>query len=229
MSTTAPQENPIPDPRLRLIELMARLALRDGIALFELVDEFGNQLRHTVRRGLEKLKVQAHPDLIEELVMEAALVVQQTARGWSPDGGAYPWNWAERRIYARISAYIGQHHDSLDPATNHDAPAAPLAGRRDDTEDEWTTLAAMANRRPELQLLELALTTATTVAERALLLSYEALKADGDPSPANTLGTELAMAPATVRQRVRRTKVKVNNLVQSDERFAAIRALPLLR
>lgn len=226
---TATQETPIADVRLRLVELMARLALRDGIALLELCDEFGNQLRHTVRRGLERLKVAPRPELVDELVMEAALIVQQTARGWDLDGGAKPWVWAERRIFARISAYIGQHHDELDLGAGTDTEAAPVLRDRSDVEDEWTTLEALASRRPELQLLEAALTTAATMADRALLLSYEALKVDGDPSPANTLGAELGMAPATVRQRVRRTKVRVNNLVQSDERFTPIRDLPILR
>ena len=90
-------------------------------------------------------------------------------------------------------------------------------------------LRTLAAERPELALLEDALLEATTERERIILLAYEALKADGDPSPANTLAVELELTSANIRQIVRRTKVKVRKLVDTDDRFAPVRDLPILR
>src|SRR5687768_17261167 len=109
----ARRDPPETDTFTRLIEIMARLAVGDGVAIDHLVTEFATQLRAAVRRGLRILHVVPDAELVEELVMEAALVVAEVAPGWSPEGGARPWVWAERRINARISAYIGQHHDDL--------------------------------------------------------------------------------------------------------------------
>ena len=217
------------DRHARLAGIMARLATGDGLALFDLLVEFAGPLRAAVRRSLDRLQFIADVDLTDELVMETALVVQAVAPSWSPEGGALPWVWAEARVHARISAYLGQHHDDLDNEASAAIPDRPLVSNRDDGEDEWATLRMLAAEHPELALLEEALMTAATTREQLVLLPYEALKADGDPSPARTLAVELDLSPDNVRQIVRRAKVKVRKLVDTDDRYASIRDLPILR
>src|SRR4051794_11879539 len=95
--------HPSSAPNPHLVALMVRLATGDGVALYELWRDFAGPLRGAVLRGLRRLHVVPEPDLVEELVMEVALVVQTVAPGWSPEGGALPWVWAEPRINARIS------------------------------------------------------------------------------------------------------------------------------
>ena len=65
--------------------------------------------------------------------------------------------------------------------------------------------------------------------DRTVLLAYDALKSDGDPSPSHALAVELGLSPANVRQIARRTKVKVHDVVRNDERYADIADLPILR
>ena len=223
------KEDPSRDRQIRLAGIMARLAKGDGVALMELLVEFAQPLRAAVRRSLDRLQYVADAELAEELVMETALVVEQVAPGWRPEGGALPWVWAEARIHARISAYLGQHHDDLAPESSANIPDHPLASGTFDAGDELATLRRLAAERPELALLEVSLLEATTQREQITLLAYEALKADGDPSPANTLAVELDLTSTNVRQIVSRAKVKVRKLVDSDDRFAAIRDLPILR
>jgi hypothetical protein len=212
----------------RLAELMPRLAGGDGIALFELVEEFRVPLMAAVRRGLTRLHVEPDAELVDELVMDAALVVQETAGGWRPDGGAMPWVWAEQRINARVSAVIGQHHDALGDDDTVAVAAAPFVVPHPEHEDELETLRMVAGKDPVLALLERALASATKLADRGILLAYEALKADGDPSPANTLGVEIDNTATNVRQIVSRAKGKVRRLVEADPEFAALRDLPIL-
>ena len=207
---------------------MARLAAGDGVALFELLEHFRPRIRATVNRLVQRLGVRVSTATFDELVVEAVLVIQETASGWRPDGGAAPWVWAERRIYRRISAYIGQHAVELD--NERDLVAEPVGSSVSaPDEGEWDTLELLAARDARVALLRSALFEVTTMRDRTILLAYEALKTDGDPSPSHTLATELGLTPANVRQIVRRTKVKVDNLVRTDERYAAIRDLPILR
>jgi RNA polymerase sigma factor (sigma-70 family) len=215
------------DPAPTLAELMARIAAGDGVALFQLLELHRASIRATVVRSLRKLSTRVEVALLDELVAETMLVIRDTAGSWRPEGGALPWVWAERRIHQRISAYIGQHAVELDESLDNTDTRAGVASDRD--EDEWQTLQFLAARDERVALLRVALEQVTTVRHRAILLAYEALKTDGDPSPSHTLGEELGLSPANVRQIVRRTKVKVHNLVHSDDRFAAIRDLPILQ
>jgi len=239
MDEPASQTN-LPDARLRLVEVMARLAVGDGAAFFILCDEFEPYLAATVRRILRRLNVQPDADLVSELVIETAIVINDTAGSWNPDGGAKPWVWAEKRIAAMVSRFVGQHHDSLDldaEENPYQPVAAPLAGDDDcdrrthgaSDDVEVLVLRSLAAQYPVAALLDTGMASALSMRERAVLLAYEALKVDGDPSPANTLSREWGLSPANVRQIVKRAKTKVRNLVTTDERYGAIRDLAILR
>lgn len=222
--TADPATTPTPLP-----ELMARLAIGDGVAVFELLEGYRVQIRATVARLLRRLEARADVALFDELVVEAVLVVAEVAGSWRVDGGALPWVWAERRIYGRIAAYVGQYAVEFDGERDGAADASATNTAVAIEENEWETLAALAARDERVALLHAALAEVTTMRQRMILLAYEALKSDGDPSPSHTLAAEFELTPANVRQIVRRTKVRVDNLVRTDDRFAPIRDLPILR
>ena len=211
----------------RLVVIMQSLADGDDAAVFVLYEEFGGQLRAAVRRQLRNLQVPAERELVDDLVVEAAFVVQDVAGAWRPDGGALPWVWAERRIARRVTVWIGQHTTDvdLDGMGLRDESLAVSAA----DPDEADTLSELAVVHPQVALLEQAMTEALSVRERTILLAYEACRADGDPSPANTLSRQLGLTAANVRQITKRAKDKVRALVTIDERFASIRGLHILR
>jgi hypothetical protein len=221
--------HPAPTP---LPELMARLAAGDGVALFELLEAHRGQVRATVARLLRRLEARVDAEQLDELVAEAVLVVQEVAGSWRPDGGALPWVWAERRISARVAAYLGQYTVELDgerDLVDADRGAAATTATAHGEAGEWETLASLARRDERVALLHAALAEVTTMRQRTILLAYEALKSDGDPSPSHTVATEFGLSPANVRRTIWRTKVRVDNLVRTDERYASIRDLPILR
>lgn len=211
----------------RLAEIMGALAAGDRAACFALLEEFGGHIRATVRRHLDEFGVRVDAETLSELTISAVLEIETCAGAWRPDGGALPWTWAGRRLRRMVSDHIGQHHDSLDADELPELVATAPSVTFDDIA-ELDVLKALAADRPEARLLLDALERVTTLRDRAILLAYEAYRADGDPSPANTVAGQFAVSPANARQIVKRAKDRMRVLASGEAEFAGLRDIALL-
>src|SRR5690349_6393340 len=108
-----PMERVEREQRLRTV--MAAMAAGDRGAMFDLYAEIGGPIRATVRRLLRRLGVDViGAEDLDGLVIDACLELQGCAEAWDPEGGAQPWVWAERRLLAVVSRWVGQHADTLE-------------------------------------------------------------------------------------------------------------------
>lgn len=206
---------------------MARLADGDDAAVFALHEQFGNRITGLVRRQLWSLgRHTVTPDELDELVMDACLVIRDVAGGWRP-GGAQPWNWAQRRIRAAIARSLGIYASPLDmhaPHLSDDRIPAPCV-------DELVaeTLARLVDEDERLALFAEA-TRIAGVDDVTLVqwLEYKIHMDSGDPSPAHTVGHLYGLEPATVRKRVSRARRRVHAVLKQDPRFADLADLALV-
>jgi len=191
--------------RNRLAQVMAKAAVGNDTAAIALYQEFGLSIARSMRRHLADFGVRdIDPDDLHGLTMDACFVLYDHAGGWSPDGGALPWVWAERRLRTLVSGYIGQWSDTLDDAVH--ALAAPPDVPDADDPDELELLHHLAATRPDVARYADALaTSATSERNQRVLLAYRLQSSLGDRSPAITIGRRFDMTPAAVRQAVKRT------------------------
>src|SRR5580698_3542589 len=101
----------------RIESIMRDLTAGVNAALASLYFEVGQRMVPMVRRRLAQLGVH-NPDRddMTGLVIDACFEIQACARGWSPAGGAKPWNWAAHRINAMVAKSVGVYADPLDEA-----------------------------------------------------------------------------------------------------------------
>lgn len=219
---------PVPD-RARLVELMTRLADRDPVAVGSMRVEFRTPIAAAVRRhlGIQGRAVVTEEE-IDELVLEVVLELVDCAHAWDPDGGAQPWVWADRRVAAAVTRYLGQWADEFDP-DRHEAPfdafVASFAALDLDLRD---VLERRAAHDPLCTMVRDALVLVGSPRDQSMLLEYVAQRVAGDPSPARTVGRAFGVEPPAVRQVVRRMRVKLSRLAGEDGRFAALADLALL-
>jgi len=213
------------DQRLRVV--MAAMAAGDKGATFDLYAEFGGPIRATVRRLLRRLGLDVVPqEDLDGLVIDTCLELQACAEAWDPDGGALPWVWAERRLLAVVSRWVGQHADALDDrnevvermvASSAGASSEPsaldLLGRLDD---------------PTCVLLREALEAVASVRDRTILLEVGLQRSLGDGSPAVTVGPFVGLRPDAVRQVLRRVRQRLSALAATEPRYAPLVDLALL-
>ena len=215
--------------KVRLAEIMARMAEGDHAAAITLYFEFGSYIETRVAR---MARAQGATHLTREdilaMTMDVCLDLLPRAGSWDPDGGALPWVWAERRLVAIVGDYIGRYGTSLDEELHGDRGDGDVAPpERDLGEDE--ALAHLADRDPTCALLQEALGLVTTsLRNLRVVLLFEVQRASGDPSPAVTVADELGMRPDAVRKVVQRTKDGVVRLAAREDRFAPLVALPFL-
>ena len=215
--------------RNQLVGLMARLAAGDLAACTELYLSFGHRIRASLVAIGRIHGVQLGRDDARALTIDACTgVFPDVARSWRPEG-ALPWTWARQRLARLIDDNFGhQHaHDRLPPDEDLERAATDESWMGADPDPE-VTFAGLATRNPTVGLLHSACLDVLTDGERSTLLRYELQRCGGDPSPANTVGSELALAPAAVRQRVSRAKRKLATLAASDERYQPLAGLELL-
>lgn len=212
----------------RLVEVMGAMAAGDPSAVFMLLEEFGSHVRGAMRRHLVHLHHEPDPTLLSDLTVDGCIALYECASGWDPSKGALPWNWAGRRLLAVASAAVGQRCRELDFERLATAEAGETVTVAFSDPDEAQTLHELARRMPAVGLLAEAFDTVASARDQQILLAYEALKAEGDPSPANTLATRFGLTPVNVRQIVRRTKQKLRQVAGSERRFAALAELQLL-
>lgn len=216
------------DRKQSVAVLMARMAAGDAAAIFELYDEFGAAIAASVRRVLATRGAVGLPrEEVDGIVIEVCTDLFERAASWSPDGGALPWVWAERRIGNLVDRALGQHADSLDVEHVADTlPAERWAAA--DEPDLLHVLRRAAERRPECALLADALGSVATERDRELFLEVGIQASLGDRSPAVTVGALLGMQPDAVRQQHRRVKRRLQQLAAQDTRFAPLAALPMV-
>lgn len=203
--------------RTVLVRLMASMATGDPAALFPFIDEFGNELAGTVRRLLMSLN---RPDVLRKnedvdyLVQSAAFVLFDRSPSWDP-AGALPWTWAERAIRAEIVRWLGHPAVEWDDRSHGEADVGlPVMVTPD--------LVDLAGDHVELAQLLSALTAVASERDAKVHLEYQAQKALGDRSPANTVGEMLGLSPSNIRQIDRRVRQRLSGLAESDPSFATL-------
>jgi hypothetical protein len=134
--------------------------------------------------------------------------------------------WAERRLLAVVSRWVGQHADAIDDkhevidivVTSSGAPSAEpspleLLARLDD---------------PTCRLLREALASIASVRDQTILLEVGLQRSLGDTSPAVTIGPHVGLRPDAVRQVLRRLRQRLSALAAAEPRYAPLVDLELL-
>jgi len=213
------------DQRLR--DVMAALAEGDRSATFDLYAEFGGPIRAWVRRLLRRLGVDSIPATeLDGLVIDACLELQACAASWDPEGGALPWVWAERRLLAVVSRWVGQHGDSLDD--REDAVALMVASPVGRGAEPGVIELLERLDDPTCRLLREALEAVASVRDREIVLEVGLQRSLGDASPAVTIGPSVGLRPDAVRQVLRRVRRRLHELAEAEPRYAALTDLALL-
>ena len=214
------------DQRLRVV--MAAMAAGDRGATFDLYAEFGGPIGATVRRLLRRLGVESVPrEELDGLVIDACLELQGCAESWDPEGGAVPWVWAERRLLAVVSRWVGQHADSIDDRHEVIDLVMTSSGAAPAVEPSPLELLARLDD-PTCRLLREALATIASVRDQSILLEVGLQRSLGDTSPAVTIGPHVGLRPDAVRQVLRRLRQRLSALAAAEPRYAPLVDLELL-
>jgi hypothetical protein len=203
---------------------MARLAAGDGAALFDLLVTYRADLVRSVRTIALARRVRLSAEEIDELVVAAAIAINDVASAWKPDG-APPWIYARGRIAAAFDALVGQHADPLDDARTEVEALPPAAGAEPATAEVFV---ALARENAMVALLQQGLEQVASPRDRVLFVEHGVQVAMGDPSPAVTVARMYGMEPAAVRQQTRRLRIRLNDLARTDPHFADLASLPLV-
>jgi len=207
--------------REQLARLMAALPGDLGV-LAEFIDAYGGRLAGVVGSilvGFGRRDVLRDDDEMMGLVVEAALVIQDNAAAWSPDGGALPWNWARKGIVSAVVRVIGHPQVEAEEERLASTPVESGAGVLD--------VHDVAARHPRLALLLEAIGRVdASERDRHVHLEYRLQSLLGDPSPAHTVAAPFGLTPANVRQIDRRMRTKLAALADLDGRYESLVDLP---
>jgi len=223
-----------PHRNTQLNDIMQRLADGDDAATWTLFVEFGGVIGATLRRHLASMGMpMVDQDDLQDLVAGACMIVRDVAGSWSPEGGATPWHYARGRLRTLAAEHIGQHADLLDDLTAAIHDARLVLGRpepRSGTEPSIDVVMAnlVVSCEPAALLDQAFRVLRASDRDRVLLLDHAWQEAEGDRSPATTLGSVHGMSSASVRQAVSRLKRKLRFLADIDDRFASLAELPLV-
>jgi hypothetical protein len=211
----------------RLQTVMAAMAAGDKGATFDLYAEFGGPIRATVRRLLRRLGVDViGAEDLDGLVIDACLELQGCAEAWDPQGGAQPWVWAERRLLAIVSRWVGQHADALE---DKGEAIERMVARSVGVSSEPTVIELLDRMDdPTCVLLREALATVASDRDRTIILEVGLQRSLGDASPAVTVGPFVGLRPDAVRQVLRRVRQRVSALAAAEPRYAPLVDLALL-
>jgi DNA-directed RNA polymerase specialized sigma24 family protein len=216
------------ESRVRLEEIMRRL-VDDEAAAVQLYLEFGGFVRNALVRLLRDRRLPRPPaEELDELTLDACLELGRVARGWQPDGGALPWNWARPRLAKLASDRLRALGMPIHLLDDDPADAAlPTRGPTADL-DPVAMLEALAAGDERCALVLSALRGALSPRELGVLLRYDFAARAGDPSPSHTVAAELAMQPPAVRQVASRARRRLRAAVAADPALGAIEATGLL-
>ena len=187
--------------------VMARLADGDTAAMLTLQDRWGPRIRAALKRIIRRRGVRLPNEVLDELVVEAVLVLHDLAPSWSPDGGAMPWVWGEPRLANVVDLYLDQLGPSFDDLAELHVAAEPAARPGTEEDDVEVVLAALAAagsaagaHHEVIGHLQVALRQVAVDRDRRVFLEVAIQRSSGDPSPANTVAVMYGMTPAAVRQ-----------------------------
>jgi hypothetical protein len=206
---------------------MGRMASGDDGAAFTMCLEYRNELAAAVRRAADHLGARLEPDDIDGLVVDVALALRRRAAGWDPGRGALPWSWARPLVLSLVSRHVGQYTDWLD-GDRLAARAEESTAWTGDDPDATAVLTRLADRDDGCRLLSEALGEVATTRTSEVLLRYAEQRRQGDPSPAHTVGHELAMQPPAVRQVVCRLRRRLLALAEGDDRYEPLAGMALV-
>lgn len=233
-----------------LCRCMEGMAAGDAAFLFTFHERFGPKVAWLVRdivRGMGRLDVLGDRDEIDGLVIDACEVLFVRAAGWR-SGGALPWNWARNAIRSSVAAGVGHRQIEFTEAFGVDSQgrqgsgvegeaSGPKAGAADLTGDTVVglvlagdgqardDLSAVISANPRARLLDQAIRSVGCERSQLVCWQYGIQKGLGDPSPAITVGRMFGLNPGNIRQIYRRQKVRVEALIETDERFEPIREI----
>ena len=211
-----------------LAQRMADLAV-DVAAVVPFVDAFGDRLAGVVRRILTDF---GRRDLLGDddvggLVWDVALVIAARAGSWRPDA-ALPWSWAFAAVRSEVARSIGHAGADVDTELLDAEVAAggraapPVLGTVREVD-----LAELARRHPDVALLTEALDElGISDLHRRVHVEYRIQSSLGDPSPAHTVGDELGLSPANVRQIDRRVRQKLVRVIEAEPRYGSLDGIP---
>jgi len=206
-----------------ITEVMARLAAGDMAAMTTLMDRWDRPIKAALRRIAKDRNVRLHAEDLDEMLVEAVLVLQQVAGAWSPEGGAMPWVWARHRLANVVDEFLGQLGPSIDAGIELHlaAPLPTVACEEVDVEEVLARLAregsAAGERYRLVEGLQRALRVVASDRDRRVFLEVEVQAASGDPSPANTVGKMFGLRPAAVRQIRCRVRRKLRGYTGPDD------------
>jgi DNA-directed RNA polymerase specialized sigma24 family protein len=209
----------------RLVQVMEQVAARDRAAVVMLYREFGSMIAGVLRRHLGRLGVGGvDRDELDGLVLDACIELYDCGGAWLHETGVAPWTWADKRLAALVSSWVGQHAEELDERST--AVAAPR-GRSSREAAPIDVLAGAGD--PMCRLLRRAFDVArVSERDRSLLLEMQLQRSLGDPSPAETVATLHGLSAAAVRQAVKRAKDRLRELVSTTPAFEPLRDIVLL-
>lgn len=206
-----------------LTRCMTALADGDRAFFFTFHARFGEKVAWVVRgilREMGRHDVIADADEVAGLTLDACEVIMDRAAGWRP-GGTAPWTWAHKAIRSRVAVAIGHRTVALDTDdVDGEAGDHPGGVVVDLTADD---IAVLIERHPAVALLDTAIRSVGTERDQRIYWEYRIQQGLGDPSPALTVAPRFGVQPDNVRQIGSRHGRKVWNLVQTDDRFAALR------
>ena len=209
----------------RLVAIMEQVARRDRAAVVMLYTEFGPMIAGVMRRHLGRLRVTGvDPDELHGLVLDACFELYDCGGAWLHETGVAPWTWADRRLFALASRWVGQHADELDERLAA-MPAPRAASGR-----EAVPLDVLAGAGdPMCRLLRRAFDEArVSERDRALLLEMQLQRSLGDPSPAETVASLHGLSAVAVRQAVKRAKDRLRRLASTTPHYEPLREIVLL-
>ena len=208
------------EERAELERLMAAMAAGDIAVTMRFTELFGSKVAATVRRHLRDLHrtdLAERSDDVASLVNDAVLVIFDKAGGWSADGGALPWVWADRAIRAVVVAAIGHPTVELDQSRHDQETGASPNGA-----DPGDAYRSLVKRDARVRLLDSAIGRVGNDRDRKVFVQYSLQQSLGDPSPAHTVGAEFGLSAANVRQIVHRQRSRLQHLARSEPAFTKI-------
>lgn len=210
------------DREVELAAIMSSIAAGDRAAVFTLRDRFEPELARAVRAAISHRGARVSAQEVQDLVTDVAIVLGELARTWRP-GSAPPWVWARHRIGAIVDGHIGQYASPMETADLEPVEAPPVAIGHEP--DVLILLERVADHHVEAARLQEALTSVASHRDRMVFLDTIVQTSMGDPSPAVTVGKMHGLKPAAVRQQVRRVRIRVRKLAETDPRFEVLAGL----
>lgn len=214
-----------PEQRALLERCMTAMAAGDRAFVFTLIEHFGGQLAGTVRRmvgDMGRVDILNDPTEVDGLVHDAAFFLLDNAGGWSPDGGALPWVWAERGIRNVVAVAVG--HRTVSDVDGLESEVSAAGSGVDLGPDDFD---ALIEEYPVVGRVKEALRSVASERDADVFLEYRIQQRLHDRSPAHTVAAIFDLTPANVRQIHHRVGKKLAPVLDQDQ-YRHIALLPLL-